>query len=277
MTSDNLGLERFKDILTGEAYDESAWVTLGALVWANLGRPKWKRVLGRWLHRLLAKRGWVLVLQRKFDADTRQKGGDWPLVGYTMIGRKRLDHLHACMETIQREHIPGNLIETGVWRGGSCMLMKAVLQTQENDERIVYLADSFTGLPPPKNARDGWDLSGNPYLEVSADQVRRNFERFDLWDERVRLIPGWFADTLATAETGSLAILRLDGDLYESTRVAIEALYDRVSPGGFIIVDDYYSWSSCKRAIDEFIASRKLQIILGAIDDSAVFWRKPTN
>lgn len=271
-------LELLKNVLIGATHDESAWLSLGTWAWNNDSEaPAWKRRIGRWVHRFLAKRNWVLVRQCDYQADRRDLGEDWPLIGYTMIGRKRLDQLHESLETILREDVPGNLIETGVWRGGSCMLMKATLAAHGDSQRTVYLADSFTGLPPPKSSADGWDLNGNPYFDISSEQVRRNFERFNLWDDRVKLIKGWFQDTLATTPTGPLALLRLDGDLYESTRVALEALYDRVSPGGYIIVDDYHSWPGCGRAVDEFIRNRNLSVSLIDIDENAVFWRKTSD
>ncbi len=272
-TSDTL--EFFKIILTGSAYDESSWMTLDTRVWGEHGPPRWKRRLGQGLHRILSRRGWTLIRQNKYDDHLRDTGRDWPIVGYTMIGRQRLNHLQQCLETIHSESVPGNLIETGVWRGGACMLMKATLKALGDQQRVIYLADSFTGLPPPDNPQDGWDLSGMPYLAVSADQVRRNFERFGLWDERIKIIKGWFQDTLPTSATGPLALLRLDGDLYESTKVALHALYNRVSPGGFVIIDDYHAWPSCQRAVQEFITSLDCPVHLTEIDGTGVYWRKP--
>ncbi len=268
-------LELFKKVISGAVYDESAWEPIGAMGRGDRSDvPPWKRFLARWLHRVLGTRRWTLVRQCDYNPAAREMGEDWPILGYTMIGHRRLDNIRECLETIHRENVPGNLIETGVWKGGACMYMKAILSSQGDTRRTVFLADSFAGLPPPVNAADGADLSGNPYLAVSSEQVRLNFERFDLWDERVKFIKGWFKDTLATTPTGPLALLRLDGDLYESTRVTLEALYDRVSPGGYIIVDDYHSWPGCRRAVNEFIEARSLEISLIDIDANAVYWRK---
>ena len=174
-----------------------------------------------------------------------------------------------------KEGVVGDFIETGVWRGGACLLMKALLRAAGDKSRRIWLADSFAGLPAPKNESDGWDLSGHPYLMVSADTVRENFQRFGLWDERVCLLEGWFADTLPAAPIDKLAILRLDGDLYESTRVALESLYDRLSPGGFVIIDDYHVWPGCRRAVDEFRHKRGDSGGMEEIDGTAVAWRKP--
>jgi O-methyltransferase len=155
------------------------------------------------------------------------------------------------------------------------MLMKRQLRLADDRTRRIWLADSFAGLPPPENRDDGWDLSSNGYLAVSAEQVRRNFERFGLWDERVCLLEGWFKDTLPRAPVERLAILRLDGDLYHSTRDILENLYPRVSPGGFIIVDDYGSWPGCRRAVTEYLTKIGESPEITPIDDTGVFWRRP--
>ena len=191
-----------------------------------------------------------------------------------MIGRQRLDHLQACVETVLDEGIPGDFIETGVWRGGACMLIKAVLEAHGAQTRVVWLADSFAGMPPPSPADDGRALTGNQYLTVPVEQVRRNFERFNLLDDRVRYLKGWFHETLPDAPVGKLALLRLDGDLYHSTMDALNHLYDRVVPGGFVIVDDYHHWTGCHRAVDEFLQRRNEHPRITTIDKDGVFWRK---
>jgi O-methyltransferase len=206
----------------------------------------------------------------------REEGRDWPPRAHTMVGRKRLDQLQAAIETVLREGVPGDLIETGVWRGGSVILMRGVLAAYREPERRVWVADSFRGLPPP----DGkWQIDARSrlhqinFLAVSRAQVERNFQAYGLLDERVRFLEGWFEDTLPTAPIERLAVLRLDGDLYRSTISVLETLYDRVSPGGFIIVDDY-ALPPCKAAITDFRAARGIAAPIETIDWSGVFWRK---
>lgn len=269
------GIELFKDVLTGACHPESAWVPLATRAWDLDRKYSLRFWLGRALYQWLDRRGWVLVKRAQFDADKRRLGEDWPWIGYTMVGRTRLDHLQRCVESVLEEGVEGDFIETGVWRGGSCLLMKALLRAAGDEKRRIWLADSFAGLPAPKNESDGWDLSGHPYLMVSADTVRKNFQHFGLWDEQVRLLEGWFADTLPTAPMKKLAILRLDGDLYESTRVALESLYDRLSPGGIVIIDDYHAWPGCRRAVDEFRRDRGESGEMEEVDGTAVAWRKP--
>lgn len=270
-------IELFKDVLTGACYSESAWVPLATRAWDVKPKPFWRRRAEQFLHHWLDRRGWTLVRRTPFNEENRNRGLDWPFFGYSMVGRARLDNLQNSVETVLAEGIDGDFIETGVWRGGSCMLMKALLKEAGDTSRKVWLADSFAGLPPPKNDSDGWDLSGHPYLRVTADSVRENFERFGLWDENVRLLKGWFHETLPSAPIKKLAILRLDGDLFESTKVALEALYDRVCPNGFVIVDDYHAWPGCRRAVDEFRRDRDELGAIEEVDGTAVFWRKQSS
>lgn len=196
---------------------------------------------------------------------------------HTMIGRKRLDHLHACLDTILAEGIPGDVIETGVWRGGATVFMRAHLAAHGVADRTVWVADSFAGLPKPEVKEDiGYDLSKrhHPILAIDQDRVRALFERYDLLDDQVRFLPGWFRDTLPTAPIKQLALLRLDGDLYESTMDALLALYDKVSPGGFIIVDDYGALPPCRQAVEDFRATRGIEAPLEHIDWTGAVWRK---
>src|SRR5205814_6734396 len=154
-------------------------------------------------------------------------------IGYTMVGHRRLENIQMCVEDVLRNQVPGDLIETGVWRGGASIFMRAVLKAYGVTDRKVWLADSFEGLPVPKDENDGQDLSQVDYLKVSVEQVQANFARFGLLDDQVKFLKGWFSDTLPNRPVERLAILRLDGDLYSSTMDALRALYDRVSRGGY--------------------------------------------
>jgi len=196
---------------------------------------------------------------------------------HSMIGRKRLYNIEQCLDQVREDRIPGDLIETGVWRGGATALMRGYLAIYGMDDRNVWVADSFEGLPPPSHPADaGHDFSAAiaPILAVSLEEVRELFERYGLLDERVRFLKGWFKDTLSSAPIERLALLRLDGDLYESTMDAIVPLYDKVSPGGFILVDDYGDFEPCRRAIDEFRAARGIRDPIEKIDWCGVYWRK---
>jgi hypothetical protein len=197
--------------------------------------------------------------------------------GATMIGRARMDNLHDCLKAVHADGVPGDLIECGVWRGGACIFMAGFLAAHGIENRKVWVADSFAGLPPPTMKEDeGLDLSGAKYpmLVVDEDHVRELFRRFDLGLDHVRFARGWFRDTLATLPIEHLAVLRLDGDLYESTMDGFTALYDKVPPGGFVIVDDYGALEPCKRATHEFRAAREITDPIVDIDGIGVYWRK---
>jgi O-methyltransferase len=219
-----------------------------------------------------------LELSWAYDPALRAKGTDWPLEGVTMIGLQRLQNLQDCALDVIRRGIPGDFIETGVWRGGACIFMRAILKCGGDHDRLVWVADSFQGLPPP-DGRYAEDEGDNHWrysdvLAVSADQVRANFARYGMLDDRVRFLEGWFKDTLPSAPIKQLAILRLDGDMYSSTLDALENLYPKLSSGGYAIIDDYHSVPSCRRAVDEFRRCNKISERIREIDGSGIFWRK---
>jgi hypothetical protein len=193
-----------------------------------------------------------------------------------MIGRLRLDSLEQCLDSVRVDQVPGDLIETGVWRGGACIFMRGYLEAYAMRGRRVWVADSFQGLPKPTHPADeAYDYSREvaPYFAISLDEVKENFRRYDLLDDRVVFLEGWFKDTLPLASVQELALIRLDGDLYESTMEALTNLYHRLSSGGFVIVDDYIV-EPCAKAIHEFRVSRSISDALVPIDAQSVYWRK---
>lgn len=214
--------------------------------------------------------------------EKRDIGRDIPLYGHTMIGRRRLRHLRRVAETVLRENIPGDFIETGVWRGGACILLRGVLKAHEASERRVFAADSFAGLPPPdprypEDSLSLFDFHTRPELAVSRSQVSFNFESYGLLDDQVVFVEGLFKDTMPRLRDQKFSILRLDGDLYSSTMDVLENLYDNVAPGGFIIIDDYGTVIDAKRAVIDFLLSRQITEPMFAIDGDGVYWRKSTD
>ena len=196
---------------------------------------------------------------------------------HSMIGRKRMDNIQYCIECILADDVPGDLIETGVWRGGATIFMRGMLAAHGVNDRTVWVADSFEGVPAPSYPQDEGlrlDKSVLPVLAVSLEKVQRLFERYGLLDDQVRFLKGWFKDTLPNAPIERLSLLRLDGDLYESTMDALNALYDKVAVGGFIIVDDYNAVASCRQAVEEFRQQRQIEDEVTPIDAVSVFWRK---
>lgn len=272
----DLYLDLLKRVLTRELFMDEELVDIGVAVEKRLGtfgdlRRKVYAPVGRALNR----RG--LHLMKAVDRADRETGRDWPRTADTMVGLRRLDNLHQCIHTVIDEVVPGDLIETGVWRGGASIFMRAALVAYGDDSRTVWLADSFEGLPPPDPrypADAHLDYSGISHLSVSLEDVQQRFARYGLLDERVRFLEGWFKDTLPTAPVEKLAVVRLDGDLYQSTIDALDALYPKLVPGGFLIVDDYGAIRACRDAVAHYRETHGIDEPIVEIDASGVYWRR---
>jgi O-methyltransferase len=212
-----------------------------------------------------------------FNRILHSVGMEWPREVETMIGLRRLDNVEHCVRSVLQRNVPGDLMETGVWRGGAAILMRAVLKAYGDTDRKVWLADSFQGLPKPDAQAypaDRYDIFWRfPQLAVSLETVKANFTAYGLLDEQVRFLPGWFRDTLPAAPLDALAVLRLDGDMYESTIVALRSLYHRVSPGGFVIIDDYGYIPACRQAVTDFRDEENIVESLLQIDWNGVYWQ----
>ncbi len=201
----------------------------------------------------------------------------WPARAHSMMSPARLRNLRSLVERTIAEDIPGDYIETGVWRGGACILMRGVLAAYGVEDRKVICADSFEGLPPPdpRYAADRRDrLFKFRELAVSEAEVRDNFAKYDLLDEQVVFLKGLFRDTLKHAPSERFALMRLDGDMYESTMDALTALYDKLSPSGFVIVDDYGGIAACRQAVHDFLYRRSETPAIHKIDETGVWWQK---
>jgi len=213
-----------------------------------------------------------------FDPKARAYGRDWPARATTMIGTARMRNLRLLLERALSEAVPGDFIETGVWRGGACIYARGILAAHGDTTRRVWVADSFRGLPPPDEAAfpaDAGDRHSTvAELAVSRLEVEANFARYRLLDTRVVFLEGWFRDTLPIAPIERLAVLRLDGDMYGSTMETLEALYAKVSPGGFVIVDDYLL-APCAQAVNDYRERHGITAPLHEVDGAAVWWRVP--
>jgi hypothetical protein len=227
--------------------------------------------------RLLESADMEVVKKARYTDEERQLGQNWPVQADTMIGLKRLDNIQFCVESVLNENIPGDLIETGVWRGGASIFMRAILAAYGATDRRVFVADSFEGLPEPDEEKypldKGDDLYTYRILAVSKEEVEQNFRKYDLLDEQVVFLKGWFKDTLPVAPIEKLAVMRLDGDLYESTMDALVNLYPKLSDGGYCIVDDY-ALKTCKPAVDDFRREHGITSTLHEIDWTGRYWRK---
>lgn len=197
---------------------------------------------------------------------------------YAHVSGEAINTLRHLMEDVERNNIVGDFIETGVWRGGVTLYMKAFLHAYGNKTRKVWVADSFEGWPPATDDPDSWECNNQnlPWIVVPIETVQNNFRRHGLLDDRVVFLKGWFQDTLPIAPIETIAILRLDGDLYESTKVALEALYPKLSIGGYVIVDDYYHFPGCDRAVNEYRQKHGIEdpLIRQGPTCSGAYWKK---
>lgn len=272
MTSDNtieqsLYLDLLKRALTNWIHGHEEWVPVET--------SGFSKALGG----VLIPPNCRLVRPQQFDPEKRLIGQDWPapIIAHTMIGMKRLDNLQFCIEQVLKDCVPGDLIETGVWKGGSTIFMRGVLKAHRVQDRCVWVADSFEGLPKPDVASFPEDAGDMHYtfdsLKISIENVKKNFEAYGLLDDQVSFLKGWFRDTLPGAPIKQLSILRLDGDMYESTIVALQSLYQKLSVGGFVIVDDYCI-PSCAKAVCDFRIANDIDDEILQIDGTGIYWRR---
>lgn len=208
---------------------------------------------------------------------------------HTMTSAKRSKLLWKLCKQVLKNQIPGDFVECGVWRGGSAGLMGLALQRfDQTRKKKLHLFDSFEGLPQP-SAADGvlaTEYSGgaNSGLLSSIDQCVANlgdvqnfiFNQLNLSKNRVTFHKGWFQDTVPNIgkELEKISLLRLDGDWYESTKICLEAFYDRIPSGGIILLDDYFFWEGCKKATDNFRAQHGILSKMIQIDRDSAYWVK---
>jgi hypothetical protein len=204
---------------------------------------------------------------------------------HTMLPIKRLDNIQHCMAEIENDKVPGDCIETGVWRGGATIFMRAFLKVHGVENRRVWVADSFEGLPVPDVTRFPLEAKAHSsktmveeykHFAVSVDDVKDNFRRYGLLDDQVVFLKGWFKDTLPHAPIESLSLMRLDGDYYESTMDGLVNLYPKLASGGFVVIDDYGEdmWTYCRKAVDDFRAAHGITDPLVKVDSKCYFWRR---
>lgn len=218
----------------------------------------------------------------------------------TMLSRPRLEAIYDQVLFCEREDLEGAFVECGVWKGGAVGLMALANLKHSHSRRHLHLFDSFCGIPEPDDTIDGtWAveqakahgtgvegrLIANPQLYEklgygvgTQEDNRRLLEGTIGYDpDFIHYHEGFFQDTvpLAATEIGAIALLRLDGDWYASTKVCLEHFYDRVVPGGVITIDDYGTYEGCSKAVDEFLCARGLRIYLHPLDRAVRVFVKP--
>jgi len=178
---------------------------------------------------------------------------------YSMLSAARLVSLY--QRALDVRGVPGDVVECGVWRGGGLAMMGAGC-ADAGDTRQLWAFDSFQGLPPPSD-NDTPDEHQAYHAGLNLgdpDMVRMICHRLGQDPHALHIIPGWFQDTLPTAPVEQIALLHADGDWYDSVRIVLDTLYDRVSPGGAVVVDDYAYWEGARRALDDFLDAHGLPL-----------------
>jgi predicted O-methyltransferase YrrM len=185
---------------------------------------------------------------------------------YTMSGDARLRGLYNAIRHVTERKIPGAVIECGTARGGSAALLGLAMQ-RFDDRRPLWVFDTFEGIPPPTAADPDYEIATSYTGAFRGDlrEVTSLFDRLGLL-ENATLVKGRFEDTIPQSNTGAIAVLHVDGDWYESVKVCLDHLYDRVSPGGVIQIDDYGHWEGARKAVDEFLAARHISGVLRYLD-----------
>jgi Macrocin-O-methyltransferase (TylF) len=238
-------------------------------------RPK-SRIKQLFFDRMI-RRGVIPMRRVPIDRERRRQGLDFPPQALTMIGMKRLDNLQACVEDVLQKRVRGDLIEAGTWRGGAAIFLRAILRAHGISDRILWVADSFEGLPLTNANAYPADAGSynfeNPFLAVPLDTVKLNFSRFGLLDEQVRFVKGWFKDTLPKLQGEKWSLIRIDGDMYESTLDALRNLYPNLTPGGYVIIDDY-GLASCREAVNDFRDANQITESIQTIDTTGIYWQR---
>jgi hypothetical protein len=206
----------------------------------------------------------------------RLVGGDWPppAMAHTMIGIKRLDNLQECLDNVRINNLSGDIIETGVWRGGASIFAKLYCDFYGLNKKI-FVADSFIGLPPPEHEEDAGDNHHTiDSLRISLSQVQDNFKLYNALDTNVIFLEGWFSDTLPNNnQIQELCLLRMDGDMYKSTMDVFDSCYDKVVSGGQIIIDDFCI-VNCQKAVNKFREENNIIESITRIDQCGIWWVK---
>jgi O-methyltransferase len=200
---------------------------------------------------------------------------------FTMVKNRNLRILYDLADQANRRQIPGDIVECGVWNGGSAAIMGAASMSEpfQKELRTIWLFDSFQGLPPPgekdgdlerQNYFSGWN-KGNVIL------VREVFEKIGYPSEKLKIVPGWFDETLIREPIKDIVILHIDADWYGSVKTVLEILYNRVVPGGFVVLDDYGLWPGCGRAVLDYFSENHIsEMILRKIGRQGAYFQKPS-
>jgi O-methyltransferase len=197
---------------------------------------------------------------------------------YTILSQERKNTLYKCAMSVVQNDIKGDFVECGTFNGGSAGIMCGVLQEMHADKR-VWLFDSFEGLPNPTTFDvDSHGIKGEKGLFAGSEQKVREllFEKLKIDEKQTQIIKGWFENTIPinSQRIKSISLLHLDGDFYESTKICLEYLFDKIESGGYLIIDDYGRWEGCKKAIDEFFNKRNIPLKFEKSDYTGRYYKR---
>lgn len=259
------------------------------------------RIAERILSRLMIRSGWIpsgssqlngfqLGARFGYEEEREIKEAVRVVKSHTMTTFQRLASLWLQLRYLDRYSVAGSMVECGVWKGGAAgMMALAHLRSHRPPFRKLHLFDSWEGLPEPLARVDGAGAKVYSHGRASGSLtsigqcVSSQEEAVELIEQRIgypheliHYYKGWFQNTVAesAAEVGDIALLRLDGDWYESTRLCIEQFYPRVKKYGVVVIDDYGYWEGCRRAVDEYIARLPEPVLLSHVDPSCRYWIK---
>ena len=191
---------------------------------------------------------------------------------YTKVSVKRLINLHRLAQKVNRLNLPGDIVECGVWNGGSAAIMGMGVADRDGETpgkvRTLWLFDSFCGLPPPSNkdGKQARETYFQGWCHGETEKVKRIFRRFQLSLQHVNIIAGWFDETLQTADLQTIALLHIDADWYASVKIVLDNFYDKAVEGGFVVLDDYWRRTRMSRGCNRL--SQRTSDSRGSIETS---------
>ncbi len=218
---------------------------------------------------------------RRFH-DEAAKATIYAVDDWTMTSRARVFALIIAVRYVVDYQVPGDVVECGVWRGGSMQAVARTLLERGDTDRTLHLFDTFEGMPPP--TKEDRRLNGPAASELLAtrertasvwavaglEDVQAGMAQTGYPEDHIRYHPGLVEDTVPSEAPERIALLRLDTDWYASTRHELEQLYGRVVPGGVLIIDDYDYWEGSRQATDEFLAESGVRLLLVPVDSCRV-------
>jgi O-methyltransferase len=207
---------------------------------------------------------------------------------FTMTGLERSYALYLSVRYVVEAGIEGDLVECGVWRGGSCMLMALTLQSLGATDRRIYLYDTFAGLTRPTDKDVNWDnetaidswrqqerADRNDWCYAPLEEVQRNLHSTGYPQDKLHYVRGPVEETVPGTSPDRIALLRLDTDWYESTHHLLQHFYPRLAALGVLLIDDYGHWQGAREAVDTYLAQNGLPLLLNRVDYTGRVALKP--